>query len=117
MSAGSCCGFGGCRRCLDAVRGRAACEKRRGSHTVHTPPSTFDALPSHAPSTCATPCPAAGEAAKWEAFARQYWAGSGRLGAADIAGVLGGEGHLKGEGEGGSGVLLSTRFRRAWQCE
>eukprot|EP00198_Chlamydomonas_reinhardtii_P002417 XP_001691753.1 predicted protein [Chlamydomonas reinhardtii] len=59
----------------------------------------------------------AGEAAKWEAFARQYWAGSGRLGAADIAGVLGGEGHLKGEGEGGSGVLLSTRFRRAWQCE
>ncbi|KAG2450820.1 hypothetical protein HYH02_004655 [Chlamydomonas schloesseri] len=60
----------------------------------------------------------AGEAAKWEAFARQYWVGSGRLGAAaDIAGVLGGEGHLKGEGAEGTGVLLSTRFRRAWQCE
>ncbi|KAG2422639.1 hypothetical protein HXX76_015877 [Chlamydomonas incerta] len=58
----------------------------------------------------------AGEAAKWEAFARQYWDGSGRLGGADIAGVLGGEAHLKGEGADGSGVVLSTRFRRAWHA-
>lgn len=57
-----------------------------------------------------------GEAARWEGCARQFWAASADLARRDIEAVLGGEGHLKGEGPQGSGVLISTRFRRAWPC-
>ncbi|EFJ49211.1 hypothetical protein VOLCADRAFT_90132 [Volvox carteri f. nagariensis] len=57
-----------------------------------------------------------GEAARWEGCARQFWAASGELAGCEIEAVLGGEGHLKGEGPEGSGVLISTQFRRAWLC-
>ncbi|KXZ50853.1 hypothetical protein GPECTOR_14g105 [Gonium pectorale] len=54
------------------------------------------------------------EASQWEGCARHMWAGSGPLSGWDISALLGGEGHLRGEGPEGSGLLLSTRFRRAW---
>ncbi|GLC33214.1 hypothetical protein PLESTB_000358800 [Pleodorina starrii] len=57
-----------------------------------------------------------GEAARWEGCARQFWAASGGLAGREIEAMLGGEGHLKGEGPEGSGVMFSTRFRRAWPC-
>ncbi|GIL76035.1 hypothetical protein Vretifemale_5772 [Volvox reticuliferus] len=57
-----------------------------------------------------------GEASVWERCAREFWAASRGLGEREIETVLGGEGHLKGEGPEGSGVLFSTRFRRAWPC-
>ncbi|GIL44694.1 hypothetical protein Vafri_2217 [Volvox africanus] len=57
-----------------------------------------------------------GEASMWERCAREFWAASRGLGEREIESVLGGEGHLKGEGPEGSGVLFSTRYRRAWPC-
>lgn len=75
-----------------------------------------------------------GEAALWEKCALHYWAaswgvqqqqgqgqqerpqGPGVAAARDIEVVLGGKGHLKGEGPEGSGLLCSTRYRRAWPC-
>lgn len=79
-------------------------------------------------------CSAGGEAALWEKCALHYWAaswgvqqqqgqgqqerpqGPGVAAARDIEVVLGGKGHLKGEGPEGSGLLCSTRYRRAWPC-
>jgi hypothetical protein len=58
--------------------------------------------------------PPGSEAAAFEAYARQYWAGCGGAGQRDIEGVLGGKGHLKGEGQEGSGVVCSSVYRRAW---
>ncbi|GLI65024.1 hypothetical protein VaNZ11_008394 [Volvox africanus] len=57
-----------------------------------------------------------GEASVWERCAREFWAASRGLGEREIESVLGGEGHLKGEGPEGSGVFFSTRYRRAWPC-
>ncbi|KAG2494259.1 hypothetical protein HYH03_007614 [Edaphochlamys debaryana] len=58
-----------------------------------------------------------GEAERWEKAARYFWAGSGgAVAGSDPAAVLGGQGHLKGEGPEGQGLLLSSRFRRALPC-